>query len=142
MIGYVVLQKGFEYNDEVYSTTESGGGNPHKIFFTKEGAEEEVEKMNIEEFKQTNITHYSYDIEDICDDSDELLQFCNSLNEKYGKIESKNRWDSVDQYRLHNMATAEESKKYIKMVNLTFYEMVDVEVDQQDFRESKLQQIL
>lgn len=142
MIGYVVLQKGFEYNDEVYSTTESGGGNPHKIFFTKEGAEEEVEKMNIEEFKQTNITQYSYDIEDICDDSDELLQFCNSLNEKYGKIESKNRWDSVDQYRLHNMATDEESKKYIKMVNLTFYEMVDVEVDQQDFRESKLQQIL
>ena len=142
MIGYVVLQKGFEYNDEIYSSSESGGGNPHKIFFTKEGAKEEVEKLNIEEFKQTNITEYTYDIEDIWDDPNELLQFCISLNDKYGKIESKNRWDSGDNYRLHKKATDEESKKYIKMVNLTFYEMVDVEVDQQDFRESKLQQIL
>lgn len=142
MTGYVVLQKGFEYNDEVYSQSESGGGHPHKIFFTIEAAREEVEKMNLKEFKETNITEYTYDIEDICDDPDDLLEFCNSLNEKYGKIDSKDRWSSADEYRLHPMATDEESKKYASMVDLHFYEMIEVEVDQQDLRESKLQQVL
>ena len=142
MIAYVVLQKGFEYNDEVYSQSESGGGHPHKIFFTIEAAKEEVDKINITEFKQTNITDYSYDIEDICDDPDELLSLCNSLNEKYGNIESGNKWNSPDEYRLHQMATDEEANQYIKMVDLHFYEIAEVEVDQQDLRESKLRQVL
>ena len=57
MNAFVILQKGFEYNDEIYSQPESGGGgNPHKIFFTREGCSEEVERMNIKEFKETNIS--------------------------------------------------------------------------------------
>jgi hypothetical protein len=142
MIAYVVLQKGFEYNDEVYSQSESGGGHPHKIFFTEEAARQEVKRMNLKEFKETNITEYSYDIEDICDDPDELLNLCNSLKEKYGEIDSKDKWNSPDEYRLHPMANDEECEEYSKMVDLHFYQMVQVEVDQQDFRESKLQQVL
>ena len=65
-----------------------------------------------------------------------------ALEEKYGKMESVSRWDSPDEYRLHKMSTDEESKKYGDMINLYFYEMVEVEVDQQDLRESKIQQIL
>jgi hypothetical protein len=57
-------------------------------------------------------------------------------------MESTNRWNSPDEYRLHEMATEEESKKYFDMVDLWFYEMVQVEVDQQDLRESKLQNIV
>jgi hypothetical protein len=98
--------------------------------------------MNVSEFKNTNISEYFYDIEDICDDSDELLNFCNSLNEKYGKIESKDKWSQPDEYRLHQMASDEESKKYASMVDIDFYEMVQVEVDQQDLRESKLQELI
>ena len=56
MIAYVVLQKGFEYNDEVYSQSESGGGHPHKIFFTEEAARQEVKRMNLKEFKETNVS--------------------------------------------------------------------------------------
>ena len=142
MNAYVVLQKGYEYNDEVHSQAESGGGHPHKIFFTQEGAREEVERMNINEFKNTNISEYFYDVDEVCDDPDELLNFCNLLNEKYGKIESKDRWSQPDEYRLHPMANDEESKKYANMVDLVFYEMVQVEVDQQDLRESKLQELI
>jgi len=142
MNAFVVLRKGFEYNDEIYSQSENSGGNPHKVFFTREGCSEEVERMNIKEFKETNISEYSYDIEDICDDPEELLEFCKSLEDKYGKMESTDRWNSPDEYRLHKMATDEEAKKYGDMVNLYFYEMVEVEVDQQDLRESKIQQIL
>ena len=87
MKGYIVLQKGFEYNDEVYSETESGGGHPQKIYFNRETALEEVKRLNIKEFKETNISLYSYDIEDICEDIEELLNFCNSLKEKYGEIQ-------------------------------------------------------
>ena len=41
MKAYVILQKGFEYNDEIYSSQDSGCGFPKKIFYTKEGAKEE-----------------------------------------------------------------------------------------------------
>jgi hypothetical protein len=40
------------------------------------------------------------------------------------------------------MASDEESKKYASMVDIDFYEMVQVEVDQQDLRESKLQELI
>jgi hypothetical protein len=38
---YVILKKGFEYDDNIYSETE--GGNPSLIVFSKEDAMKKVE---------------------------------------------------------------------------------------------------
>ena len=138
MIGYVVLQKGFEYNDEVYSESESGGGHPRKIYFNKQTALDEVKRLNINEFKNTDISLYSYEIEDICENPEELLDFCKSLIEKYGEIPSENNFDSPDEYRLHPNANDEESEKYMDMVYISFYELSEADFDEQDIRDSKL----
>ena len=138
MIGYIILQKGFEYNDEVYSEPENGGGHPKKIYFNRENALSEVKRLNIKDFKETNISLYSYEIEDICEDPEELLDFCKSLIEKYGEIPSENNFDVPDEYRLHPNASVEESEKYMDMVYISFYELSEADFDDQDIRDSKL----
>jgi hypothetical protein len=117
MVAYLILQKGFEYNDEI--NLSSGGGHPQKIFFSLDT-----------------------DLTEICDDQEKLLNFCDSLNQKYGKIEYKDRWSQPDEFRLNPLANEEESKAYASMIDLNFYEVVSVEVDQQDMRDSKLNQLL
>lgn len=140
MKAYVLMQKGYEYNDEINNPTE--GGHPTKIFFSKKDAEEKVIELNINEFKQTNLEEYTYDMEDICSDVDSLKEYVKSLNEKYGVPTPKNKWDRPDEYRLNAKATEEEGKKYASMVDITFYEISTVDVDVASFRDFKIDEIL
>jgi len=146
MKAYVILNKGYEYNDEIYSEPESGGGTPKKIFFTKSDAQKEVLKLNIEEMKETDIESYAYDLSDIVDDIEGLKKFVESLDNKYGKPAPKNTWNRRGDWTLNEKATEEESIKYMRQVNLSFYDIVETEVDENDFiktfRESKLKEIL
>jgi hypothetical protein len=44
MKAYVILRKGFEYDDNIYSEFDGGGGTPHTIVFSKEDAIKRVIK--------------------------------------------------------------------------------------------------
>ena len=137
---YVILRKGFEYDDNIYS--ESEGGSPSLIVFSKEDANRQVDELNAKEFKQCSISEYSYDMEDILTvEIDEYDKFNESLNQKYGKPESKNRWESYEN-RLHPMANEEETEKYIKMVSMSFYEAIETDIDVRSYREKKITEIL
>ena len=137
---YVILKKGFEYDDNIYS--ESEGGSPSLIVFSKEDANRKVDELNAKEFKQCSISEYSYDMEDILTvEIGEYDEFNESLNDKYGKPEIKNRWESSEN-RLHPMANQEETKKYMSMVKISFYEVVETDIDVQSYREKKITEIL
>ena len=137
---YVILKKGFEYDDNIYN--ESDGGTPNLIVFSKEDAQLKVNKLNIQELKNCSISEYSYDMEDILNvEIDEYDKFNESLNQKYGKPESKNRWDSFEN-KLHPMANEEEANRYIKMVSISFYEAVETDIDVQSLREKQVSSIL
>jgi len=137
---YVILKKGFEYDDNIYN--ESDGGTPNLIVFSKEDAQLKVNKLNIQELKNCSISEYSYDMEDILNvEIDEYDKFNESLNTKYGKPESKNRWDSFEN-KLHPMANEEEANQYIKMVSISFYEAVETDIDVQSLREKQVSSIL
>jgi hypothetical protein len=137
---YVILRKGFEYDDNIYS--ESEGGSPSLIVFSKEDANRKVDELNAKEFKQCSISEYSYDMEDILTvEISEYDKFNESLNQKYGKPESKNRWESYEN-RLHPMANEEETQKYTNMVKLSFYEAVETDIDVRSYREKKITEIL
>jgi hypothetical protein len=137
---YVILKKGFEYDDNIYS--ESEGGSPSLIVFSKEDAKKKVNELNAKEYKQCSLNEYSYDLEDsLSVDLSEYDEFNESLNTKYGKPESKNRWESFEN-RLHPMANEEETEKYMKMVSLSFYEAVETDIDIQSMRSEQLNQIL
>lgn len=140
MKAYVILQKGFEYNDEVY--TEGEGGNPQIVCFSKEDAKIKVDELNFKEYKKTSLTDYTYDIEDILRvDVEEYEKFNESLVEKYGPITKANRWDDTENI-LHPMASVEESKKYCDMTTLSFYDVVETEVDMESYRDYKIGEII
>ena len=137
---YVILKKGFEYDDNIYN--ESDGGTPNLIVFSKKDAQLKVNELNIQELKNCSISEYSYDMEDILNvEIDEYDKFNESLNTKYGKPESKNRWDSFEN-KLHPMANEEEANQYIKMVTISFYEAVETDIDVQSLREKQVSSIL
>jgi hypothetical protein len=137
---YVILKKGFEYDDNIYN--ESEGGTPNLIVFSKEDAELKVNELNIEELKNCSIREYSYDMEDVLNvEIDEYEKFNESLNTKYGKPKSKHRWDSFEN-KLHPMANEEEANQYLKMVSISFYEAVETDIDTQSLREKQVSSIL
>lgn len=137
---YVILKKGFEYDDNIYS--ESEGGSPSLIVFSKEDAMKKVEELNIKEYKECSLHEYSYDLEDALSvEVSEYDEFNESLNTKYGKPESKSKWESYEN-RLHPMANEEEIQKYLKMVSISFYEAVETDIDVQSYREKKITEIL
>jgi hypothetical protein len=137
---YVILRKGFEYDDNIYN--ESEGGTPNLIVFSKEDAKKKVYELNAKEYQQCSLNEYSYDLEDsLSVDVSEYEEFNDSLTTKYGKPELKNKWESSEN-RLHPMANEEEIKKYMSMVKLSFYEAVETDIDVQSLREKQINQIL
>lgn len=141
MKAYVIMQKGYEYDDNIYNPTE--GGTPKKIIFNEEDAYLEKDRLEIEYMKETDITSYSYSIEDELNiPLEEVTSFLESLNDKYGKPAPINRWDSFGEFQLNPMASDEESKKFLSMHSLRFYEVVEVEVDVASLRDAQIDRIL
>lgn len=66
---YVLMEEGWEYNDEVYFHPDSGSGTPVKVFETHEAAITECNSRNIESFRDLFINaeanQYFYNFEDI-----------------------------------------------------------------------------
>ena len=140
MKAHVIVKKGYEYDDNIYS--ESEGGNPELICFSKEDADKKVNELNKEEFKTTSLSHYSYDLEDILDvDIEEYQNFNKSLIEKYGEIKKRNSWND-SQNILHPMANDDETEQYMKMTCLSFYEVKATDIDVQSFRDYKINEVL
>lgn len=142
MKAYVILRKGFEYDDNIYHEYDGGGGSPDTIVFSKEDAIKKVQELNIEEFKNENISNYSYDFDEILNvDVEEYEDFNKKLVEKYGEIEKKDIWTSIHNV-LHPMANLEEALEYSKMVNLEFFTYKETNMDMQSFREQRINETL
>jgi hypothetical protein len=60
-IGYVLMEIGWEYNDENYYRPESEGGTPKKVFMDLAKANRECAELN--EASKNHIANYEYDEE-------------------------------------------------------------------------------
>jgi len=126
---YVIFEKGFEYNDEVYSETESGGGNPQKVTFSKEDAKKLVMELNRKELRGCDIRNYTYDLDDLCDPV------------KLKAVFEKNGWQWDDEHydiRVPNDATDAQVDEISKMVSLSFYDYQEVDLDMTSFRDRQI----
>lgn len=137
---YIVMKKGYEYDDNIYNETE--GGFPKTVCFSKEDAMQKAKELNIEEYKTNSITEFSYEYEECVNvEWDVFDNFNKSLVEKYGKIETKYSWDNTEN-RLHPKANLDEINEYCKMVTISFYEVVEVDLDLSSLRNEKINNIL
>ena len=142
MKSYVILQKGFEYDDSIYSESDGGGGHPKLVTFSKDEVDSKIKELNLIEYKITSIRDYTYEIEDILNvDEEEYLNFNKNLLEKYGPISKKYSWEDTE-YMLHPSATDEECEKYVSMVSIDFYYAVETDIDIQSFRNERINNIL
>lgn len=135
MKAYVLMQKGFEYDDSYYNPTE--GGTPNKVFFKKEDALSEMRSLNIYKFKNEQVSYYIHDF-----DCDNIIKFRNELIDKYGMPKYERQWQSFDEYGLHPMADEEETNKYLKLIDFSFYNIVEVDVDVSSLRSHQIDSIL
>ena len=89
-----------------------------------------------------SITEFSYEYENCVNVEWSVFEnFNKSLIEKYGKIKTKYSWDNTEN-RLHPSANEDEINEYCKMVTVSFYEVVDVDVDMSSWRDSQINSIV
>jgi hypothetical protein len=137
---YIVMKKGYEYDDSIYNETEVG--TPKIVCFSKKDAEEKVKELNIKSYKESSITDFEYEYENCVNvEWNEFEKFNNSLIKKYGEVKKNYAWDSTEN-RLHQSANEDEVNEYCKMVTVSFYEVIEVDVDTSSYREEKINQIL
>ena len=74
---YVLMEEGWEYNDETYFHPHSGGGTPHSFYTKESDAQAECDKRNLASFKKL---WKSGDIHDYCYGFDELVSYDLSKN--------------------------------------------------------------
>ena len=133
------MKKGYEYDDNTYNETE--GGHPQIICFSKEDAMKRVKELNTKEYKEVSILDYSCEEDCLNVEWDKFETFNKSLVEKYGEIKSKYSWDNTEN-RLHPSANEEEIEKYCSMVDVSFYEVLETEIDLQSFRSEQINSII
>lgn len=127
--GYVITEVGYEYNDEIYTENDSGGGTPVKVYLDKAKAEAEGTKMNLDALMSCEIGSYAYDLDDIIDD----MPAFEKIIKKY---DPKNEVDIEDTYALgewfssHAPKFSESDKKKVwELISLEFFTITEVEID-------------
>lgn len=125
--GYMVLEVGYEYNDEYYSTGNYGNmyEAPKKVFSNKQAAQEELERQTIEKLKGEDLGRYNGDgLDGICEKGMQD-EFC-----KIFKTEFDRDLDD-DEYEIEipKTATDEQVKKIMECLRLTFFELIEIEIE-------------
>lgn len=138
---YVLMEEGWDYNDEVFFRTENGGGHPEKVFADKEKAEAEANRLNMKRFRELvtsgEVHEYAYSLDDILSDKateDDLMFEEGIFMQMFGKTAEdwwenyyNQRWEDRRKGNLKVEPTDEQWGKLYDCFNLGFYEVVTVE---------------
>lgn len=137
--GYIVMKKGYEYDDNTYNETD--GGHPKVVCFSKEDAIRKVKELNIKEYQEVSLLDYVYEDDCLNVEWIEFESFNKSLIDKYGEIPKTYSWDNTEN-RLHPSANQDEIDEYCRMVSVSFYEITDVDIDMSSWRDSQINLIV
>lgn len=135
---YVLMEEGWEYNDETFFHPESGSGTPVKIFNSLEAAEKECQKRNLDSFKglfeSGEASQYFYNFEDILPYPERKdKQFRKKLNALLEKVfgsdieDFNEKFDNRGSVQTSPDATDEDWLAIYNMVNLSFWNVVECE---------------
>ena len=133
---YVLMEVGFDYNDETYFRYNFGGGHPESVFTNKKKAEEACTKKNIERFssliKNGELREYGYGLDEVLSDKvyEEDLMYEEGIFMQLFGTTAETWWDSLydrEDVRLKVEPTDEQWAKLFNCFNLNFYEVVTVE---------------
>lgn len=116
---YTIVKIDFEYNDEIYHSTEEGGGNPVLVYKNLLKAEEKCEELNNKYILDLvngsggELSDYGYDWEEIIDtDVIETLSITEDLYDF-----SKNGYKNLSD---------EQKQQFIDGLTIRFFKVVEV----------------
>jgi pantothenate kinase len=118
---YIIQEIGYEYNDEIYHQSNSGGGTPVKVFKSKSDAQAEVDKLNFNKFQTEPLCQYTYSLDDIISNVEE---FCEKLSKIAGKEINSEDIEGDYEFTLPKMSV-KEFNSIKNMIDLSFYEIVE-----------------
>lgn len=123
---YIVVEKSFEYNDEIYHTSYEGdsGGVPKFSSTDKTKAAEKVKELNLKEFKDIltskyrGINCYYYGFDQVVDYDNKLMSILKVDN----LSDAENKLLNYES----NPLTDEQLMEVFSCLNLEFYELYEV----------------
>jgi len=123
---YVVIERGYEYNDEIYHQPETDDdcGKPEHVYFDQKKALDVAQKLNSKFFSGLRLCEYCYGIDEILVDEDE--ETCQKLSEIIGKPLTK---DELEEFEVPENLTEKQLEEISKLFNLEFYSVVAVDAD-------------
>lgn len=138
---YIIMKIGYEYNDEYNYCNDRNSGYPQAIFFNKESAE--AERYNIEVMCHKDQDISEYEPSEFINNEDKFDSFLGEMLEKYGSP-GKDRWGyPKSKYALIEKMNDEEVKKYMSFFHTHIFTTVQkVKIDEQDFRDTKINSII
>ena len=127
---FVLMEVGFDYNDEVYFPGE--GGNPNRVFTSEKSAKKAAEDKNLLKFKSLissgDIREYGYSLDEVLDvktSVDDLNSKSGIFMKAFGKTASD--WWKDYNSKLVRTLTDKEWLRLLDCFNFTFYHVVEVE---------------
>ena len=123
--GYIVLEVGYEYDDEFYSTGNYGETYeaPNKVYLSQEKAIIELKKQTMEKMRGEDLSRYNGNgLEGICKKGMQD-QFCKIMNEEF-ELNAED-WE-LD---IPKTATDEQLEKIIECLELEFFKLVEIELE-------------
>jgi hypothetical protein len=132
---YVLMEVGFDYNDETYFRYNGGGGHPSRVFSNKKKADEAAAQKNIEEFKRIvsngEIREYGYGLDEVLSSKvteEEVMYEEGIFMTLFGKT-AESWWDSLydEGISFKVQPTDAQWKRLVDCFNFQFWEVVTVE---------------
>lgn len=123
--GYIVLEVGFEYNDEYYSTGNYGTTYeaPKKVFLNEETAMTELRQKTFEKLRGEDLGGYGENgLESICK---------KNMQDEFSKICQEEFDIDTDEYYIEipKTATDEQLSKLVECLKINFFELIEVDLD-------------
>lgn len=129
---YILMEAGFEYNDEVYSPVD--GGNPKKVFTSKAAAQKVADEKNMSEFRSIinsgSIRDYGYSLDEVLDYKNATEFEQNDPKGIFMKLFCKPAsawWKSYDNAGFVRQPSDKDLKHLMDCFSFTFYHVVEVE---------------
>lgn len=125
-IGYIVMQVGYEYNDEYYSTGNYGTTYeaPEKVYTNKSRAEKILRKKTFEAMRGEDLGRYGGDgLRGICKKGME-----DDFEAAYKELFPEKSFDDW-QIEIPKGATDAQLSRLFDLLKLEFFELIEVELD-------------
>ncbi len=126
--GYIVMESGTEYNDEVYSITE--GGTPTRVFLDKTKAENHRDELLLEKLKDGfNFGEYGYETRELSGrgHKDTVAIWNTIVPEKYHTTDNEESYYAFKTGKEFTLEMASKLSKLFKGLTLFYIEEVEVE---------------